>query len=167
MNKKHNEFFDSIDYPSIVDNIQGVMTSDSTLIQLLDFERVLDESDLYAYKNWQVGELVDGPDIKRYSVSCTFMYPERLMPDPKGGKRLINLGCEIKFLKTKLEMPIKITSPFDFKGGTHYPKMIKRTVWLVNITMPKELMNDVKTGSIDLADQSIDLEDLDEATQMI
>jgi hypothetical protein len=41
--------------------------------------------------------------------------------------------------------------------------MIERHVWLVNIVMPKELMNDVKEGSIDLADQTIDLEDLDEA----
>jgi hypothetical protein len=139
------------------------MTSDSTLISLMDFERVLDEADLYAFKNWQAGELVDGPDIKKYSVACTFMWPEKLMPNPKGGKRLLALGCKVRFLKTALKMPIKVESPFDFKGGTHYPKMIERPVWLVNIVMPKELMNDVKEGSIDLADQTIDLEDLDEA----
>lgn len=163
LHKKNVEFFDSIDYPSIVDNIKGIFMSDSSLISLMDFERVLDEADLYAFKNWQVGELVDGPDIKRYSVACTFMYPERLMPNPKGGKRLINLGCKVRFLKTSIKMPIKVESPFDFQGGTHYPKMIERHVWLVNIVMPKELMNDVKEGSIDLADQTIDLEDLDEA----
>ena len=102
LHKKDNEFFDSIDYPSIVDNIKGIFMSDSSLISLMDFERVLSEADLYAFKNWQLGELVDGPDIKRYSVACTFMYPERLMPNPKGGKRLLNLGCKVRFLKTSI-----------------------------------------------------------------
>lgn len=158
-----NDFFNDIDYPSIIDTIKGVYTSDASLSSLLDFERVLDEADLYAYKNWELGELVDGPDNKRYSVTCVFMYPEKLMPDPRGGKRLINLGCEIKFKKTKIKVPVSIDSPDDFKPGTHYPKLTERSVWLVSIMVPKELMNSVREGSIDLADQTIDLEELDSA----
>ena len=41
--------------------------------------------------------------------------------------------------------------------------MIKRKVWLVRIEMPKQLMNEIREGSIDLADQTIDLDELDEA----
>jgi hypothetical protein len=41
--------------------------------------------------------------------------------------------------------------------------MIEREVWLVYIDMPKELMNDIREGSIDLADQTIDLGELDNA----
>ncbi len=36
-------------------------------------------------------------------------------------------------------------------------------VWLVRIEIPRELMNDIREGSIDLADQTIDLEELDSA----
>jgi hypothetical protein len=36
-------------------------------------------------------------------------------------------------------------------------------VWLVEITMPKSLMNDIRTGSVELEDQDIDLQDLDQA----
>jgi hypothetical protein len=162
-NNPSDNFFNDIDYPSIIDTIKGVYTSDGTINSLLDFERVLDESDLYAFKNWELGELVSGPDIKRYVVSCVFMYPEKLMPDPRGGKRLIKLGCTIKFKKTKIKVPVKIETPDDFEGGTHYPKMVERDIWLVYIQMPKELMNDIREGSIDLADQTIDLDDLDNA----
>lgn len=158
-----DDFFNDIDFPSIVDTIKGVYTSDASLSTLLDFERVLDEADLYAYKNWELGELVDGPDIKRYTVTCVFMYPERLMPDPRGGKRLLNLGCEIKFKKTVIKVPVTIEQPDDYKAGTHYPKLTERTVWLVSIMIPKELMNTIREGSIDLADQTIDLEELDDA----
>jgi hypothetical protein len=38
-----------------------------------------------------------------------------------------------------------------------------RAIWLIYIEMPKELMDDIREGSIDLADQTIDLNDLDEA----
>ena len=160
---KKQTFIDSPEWRSIVDNVKGIMTSDGTMSTLLDFERVLDEADLYAFKNWELGELVDGPQVNRYKVACTFMWPQKLMPDPRGGKRLTTLGCEVKFKKTEIKVPVKIESPDDFKPGTHYPKLIERPVWLVNIVMPKDLMNDIREGSIDIADQSIDLEDLDDA----
>jgi hypothetical protein len=41
--------------------------------------------------------------------------------------------------------------------------MEERPVWFVQVRMPKELMNDIKEGSIDLADQTIDLEEIDNA----
>jgi hypothetical protein len=160
---KKQTFIDSPEWRSIVDNVKGIMTSDGTMSTLLDFERVLDEADIYAYKNWELGELVDGPVVNRYKVQCTFMWPQRLMPDPRAGKRLVTLGCEIKFKKTEIKVPVKVESSDDFRPGTHYPKLIERPVWLVNITMPKDLMNDIREGSVDIADQSIDLEDLDDA----
>lgn len=160
---KADKFFDDINFESIVSTIKGIYTSDGSMSTLLDFERVLDESDLYAYRNWELGELVAGPNVKRYSVDCTFMYPLKLMPDPRGAKRLLSVGCNIKFKKTKIKVPIEIKNPSDFKPGTHYPKMIEREIWLIRIEMPKDLMNDIREGSIDLAGQNIDLDELDSA----
>jgi hypothetical protein len=158
-----DDFFNDIDYKSIVSTIKGVYTSDGTMSTLLDFERVLDESDLYAFRNWELGELVAGPDVRRYTVGCMFMYPLKLMPDPRGAKRLLTVGCNIKYKKTKIKVPVEIKDPGDYKPGTHYPKMTEREIWLVSIEMPKDLMNDIREGSIDLAGQTIDLEDLDTA----
>jgi len=158
-----DKFFDSIDFPSIVDNIKGIYTSDGSMSTLLDYERVLDDSDLYAYQNWILGELVSGPDIRRYNVSCVFMYPNKLMPDPRGAKRLLSIGCNIKFKKSKIKVPVEIKNSGDFEPGTHYPKMIERDVWLVRIEMPKQLMDEIREGSIDLAGQTIDLDELDSA----
>jgi len=41
--------------------------------------------------------------------------------------------------------------------------MIERDVWLVRIEMPKQLMDEIREGSIDLAGQTIDLDELDSA----
>jgi hypothetical protein len=151
------------DYWLVADNIKDLYLSDGSLLTLLDFERVLDELDLYAFKNWQLGELVQGPDIGRYNTSCIFMWPEKLMPDPRGARRLLPFDCGVKFKKTTMKIPIKIEDPDDFVPGTHKARLINKTVWLVEIVMPKSLMNDIRTGSVELEDQEIDLQDLDSA----
>lgn len=161
--KTADNFFDSIDYVSIVDNIKGIYTSDGSMSTLLDFERVLDDADIYAYRNWDLGELVDGPIVKRYTTQCTFMWPYKLMPNPKAIKRLIAIGCDVQFAKSELEVPIEIEKYDDYIPGTRYPKSKKRKIWLVSITVPKHLMDEIKEGSIDLAEQSIDLEDIESA----
>jgi hypothetical protein len=158
-----DKFFDNVNFVSIVDTVKGIFTSDGSMSTLLDFERVLDESDLYAYRNWDLGELVQGPDVRRYSVSCIFMWPYDLMPNPKGARRLTNIGCNVKFAKSKIKVPMEIKNYDDYVPGTRYPKMEERKIWFVYIEIPKELLDDIKEGSIDLAGQTIDLEDIDNA----
>ena len=161
--KTADEFFSDVNYVSIIDTIKGIFTSDGSMATLLDFERCLDEADLYAFKNWELGELVSGPDVKKYSVSCVFMWPYKLMPDPRGAKRLLSVGCKIRFKKTKIKVPVQVDTPDDYMPGTRYPKSAEKMVWLIYIQVPSELMDDVKEGSIELADQTIDLEELDDS----
>jgi len=161
--KTADNFFDSVDYVSIIDTVKGIYTSDGSMNTLLDYERVLDEADVYAFKNWDLGELVQGPIAKRYTVACTFMWPYKLMPDPRGIKRLLGIGCDVQYASSSIEVPVEIKDYDDFVPGTRYPKMKKRKVWFVNIVIPRDLMDDIKEGSIDLADQTIDLEEIDDA----
>lgn len=151
------------DYWMVADNIKDLYMSEGSLLTLMDFERVLDELDLYAFKNWQLGELVQGPDIGKYKVGCIFMWPEKLMPDPRGGRRLLPFDCDVKYKRSSIKIPIKIEEPDDFIAGTHKARLIEKKVWLVEIVMPKALMSDIRTGSIEMEDQSIDLEDLDQS----
>ena len=164
MRLKDQELFkDHSDYWQVAENIRDIYMSEGSLLSLLDFERVLDELDLYAFKNWAIGELVQGPDIGKYRVGCIFMWPEKLMPDPRGARRLLPFDCEVRYKKTNMKIPVKIEDPSDFRPGTHKAKIVEKKVWLVEIVMPKALMSDIRTGSVELEDQDIDLEDLDSA----
>lgn len=162
-NKIADKWFDSIDFPSIIDTVKGIMTSDGSISVLLDYERVLDRCDLYAFKNWINGELVQGPEVGRYSVSCTFMWPHKLMPDPRAIKRLETAGCEVDWKETEIEVPVAVTNYDDLIDGTNYPKSAKRKVWLFKIAMPKSLLDDIKEGYTDLAGSSVNLKDIDDA----
>ena len=147
----------------VINNVKEVYITDSSLATLLDFERVLSELDLYVFKNWKFGELVAGPVYEKYFVTCTFMWPYKKMPDPRGGERLLDYGCEVRFKKDLLEYPAKIKSPDDFKPGTKVPRLKTTPIWLVEIVMPRSLMTDIFRGSVELEAGTVDAEDVQQA----
>ena len=147
----------------VIENTKEIFLTDSSLNSLLDFERVLDELDLYVFDHWKEGELVEGPIYEKYFVTCTFMWPYKLMPDPRGGERLLDYDCEVYYSKDILEYPVKVENPDDFEPGTKMPKMKKVPIWLVKIVMPKKLMQEIQQGSLELEGATLDLEDIEQA----
>jgi hypothetical protein len=147
----------------VIENTKEIFMTDSSLNTLLDFERVLDELDLYVFAHWKEGELVEGPIYEKYFVTCTFMWPYKMMPDPRGGERLLDYDCEVYYSKDTLEYPIKVKTPDDFEPGTKMPKMKKTPIWLVKIVMPKKLMQEIQQGSLELESATLDLEDIEKA----
>ena len=87
------------DIKDIIKAVENVYDNDTAFTILKDFERVLDQLDLYVYDNWENGELVSGPEITRHFITCSFMWPREEMPDPMGGKRLTDYGCKVFFKK--------------------------------------------------------------------
>jgi hypothetical protein len=147
----------------VIENTKDIFMTDSSLNTLLDFERVLDELDLYVFANWKSGELVEGPIYEKYFVTCTFMWPYKLMPDPRGGERLLEYDCEVYYAKDQLEFPVQVENPDDYEPGTKMPKMAKKPVWLVTIVLPKKLMKEIQQGSLELEGATLDLEDIEQA----
>jgi hypothetical protein len=134
------------DLKDIITNIENIYGSNNSLNLLKDFERVIDELDVYVYKNWIEGELVAGPNESRYFVECTFMWPKEDMPEPQGGLRLLDYGCKVQFAETKLAKVRKIKKPDDIRPGTRKGKIDYEDIWMVKISMPKKLMHDVNRG---------------------
>ena len=134
------------DIIDVIKNLQTLSENNSAFKVLKDFERVIDELDVYVFKNWEDGELIAGPDVNRYDVRCKFMWSRENMPDPEGGRRLVEYGCKVVFAKEKVLIPRKIKDPGDFRPGTKKGKIDAHPIWTVTITMPKKLMQDVDIG---------------------
>jgi len=135
-----------IDTIDIVKNIENIYDSDTQFQVLKDFERVLDELDLYVYDNWKDGELVAGPELGRHWVTCSFMWPKEKMPDPMGGKRLLDYDCKVSYKKDSIIVPRKIKKPDDIRPGTKKGKLDRNPIWIVEIQMPKKLIMDIYSG---------------------
>ena len=144
------------DILDVIKNVDTIYSTNSSLSTLKDFERVLDEMNMYVYKNWDEGELASGPKVDRHWVTCSFMWPREKMPDPMAAKRLLDYGCRVKYEKTRLLEPRKVKSPDDFRPGTRKGKIDTQEVWLVRITMPKKLMADINRGYRNLNVNKVD-----------
>jgi len=134
------------DILDVIQNVQELYENNSNLAALKDFERVLDEMDMYVFKNWIDGELAYGPRVDRHWITAGFMWPKDKMPDPEAGKRLLELGCRITYQKSHLLEARKIRKPEDIRPGTKKGKLDRKPVWVVEVTMPKKLVFDVYKG---------------------
>lgn len=146
------------DIDSIKQTLVGISRGDSILDTLLEFERTLDNAEIFAYKNWILGELVEGPIIGRYWYKVVLMYPYSMMPDPDAGLRLTKLGAMVSFKKGVFKRPTKVKGPQDWVDPeSKRAKMVETEVWLVTIELP---MKYIKRG-IENTDEIIqkDIED--------
>lgn len=137
------------DILDIIKNIDDIYENNTSLAVLKDFERVLDETDLYVYENWIDGELAYGPQVDRHWITVGFMWPQDKMPNPVGAQRLLDLGCKIKFQKSHLVEPRKIKKPSDYRPGTKKGKLDRKPIWIVEIQMPKKVAFDIYRGYMD------------------
>ena len=141
---------------NIVNNHYAIHKSTSLLDSLLEFEKALDEMGLYTYKNWNKGEIVEGPKISRYWIETTLMYPLKEMPDPTGGQRLLGYDCKVTYKKDSYNAPRRVKSYDDYQPGTKKPKVDGVPVWLVNIKMPKKFLENFGLEhEADATDQSV------------
>ena len=137
------------DILDIIRNIDDLYENNTSLAILKDFERVLDEMDMYVYENWEDGELAYGPQVDRHWITAGFMWPKEKMPNPTAAKRLLDLGCKVKYEKSHLIEPRKIRSPEDFRPGTKKGKLDRKPIWIVEIQMPKKIAFDMYRGYMD------------------
>lgn len=143
------------------DQIKKISETNTLLDMLLEFEKTLDSIDLYAYKNWSKGEVIEGPNLDRHYVTVKLMYPESEMPDPEGAKRLFARDCLVKYTKDDLITPVKVKTFDDVEtkigiDGTvkHRAKTQTDPVWVVSIKMPRRYVDEFTTEKIQADEDS-------------
>lgn len=138
--------------------------SDSLTDVLIQMEDFMDSLDLYVFKNWFEGEIVDGPEIRRYWVSMTLKYAYEDMPDPAGAERLMRHGVKVFYRKAKEETSVDVETPSDLEANRK-PKMKLDPIWLVTIQMPRRFIEELDDSDLEMHvdDDVVDVEDVSDA----
>ena len=164
----------TIELKVLNDKIVEVSNDNTLLDMLMEFEKTLDELDMYAFKNWDQGEILEGPSIGRHYVNVKLMYPSKKMPDPEGAKRLLARDCLVKYSKDSLESPRRVLAFDDVKvevrpdGGQRFtPKTETESVWVVDIKMPRRYVDEFSAEHVEAQeDEFIDNEDTGAEAQL-
>ena len=155
----------------IIDNLRSIDGNGTLLDILLEFEHMLDEQGMYAYENWKLGEVAHGPKLSRYWLNVVLMYPYLKMPNPTAALRLKNIGCDVKFKKATLKVPVTVKSQEDLDEKKK-PKLKNHTVWLVDVWMPRKFVDEftdeeMAVGNIKVDQEAVgnaEIQGLDDAT---
>ncbi len=141
-----------------VDFIKRLSDSASLTDILVQMESFLDDLDIYVFKNWFEGEIVDGPNIERHWTSLTLKYDYKQMPDPEGGIRLLKYGALVSFTKAQEEdtedhkqQDIRTLNAQPYTGAVNdaqnalargKPQLKK--IWLVTIKIPRHFIDELQ-----------------------
>lgn len=128
---------------------------------MIGIEDYLDRSNIYVFKNWIDGELVDGPHIEPYWIKVVFKWDYKHMPDPEGGLRLLSHGTKIFYKKDKEMVPQPIKEPSDYEPGTHKPKIKPEKIWLVTLLIPRRFIENINDEVLDLFSSKTDTNELE------
>lgn len=123
--------------------VKRLNTNDDLLDILIEMEDFLDSRDLYAFKNWIDGVIIDGPHVSRYWCELTLKYPYMKMPDPAGKARLEEHDVRVDYTESTELVPVQVQSPEDFRPGSRKPKLEHSKIWLVTISIPRRFIDDI------------------------
>lgn len=146
--------------------IKNLAEQETALDMLLEFEKTMDQAGMFAYKNWELGELVDGPHVDRYWITTTWMYPKKLMPDPQAGLRLLKYDCKVQFVEDHYIEIERVLGPENLQPDVDQNKKAKSKklpVWLVTISMPRRFVDDSYEGVFQISGEEIDISDIQAA----
>jgi len=119
---------------------------------LIQVENVLDSLDIYVYRNWFDGEVVEGPIVRRHWVTISLLYPYKKMPDPRAALRLLKHGVQVEFNSLKRQQAGKPGQPDQEPD--------ENTNWLVKVTIPRRLLDQIDAIDLEIYDDEVNPEDV-------
>ena len=128
--------------------VQNLYDQDGLLDILLGVEEYFDNMDLYAYKNWIYGEIVEGPIVSKYWVEITLKFTHETFPDPVATQIFERQGTKI-FVRPDWEIhPIEhprgnsdMQSVLGNSSSMSMPKDERFPILLYKFQIPRRLVN--------------------------
>lgn len=147
-------------------DLEKLQESPNLLDILIQMEDVLDTMDVYVFKNWLKGEVVEGPIVRRYWLDMTLRYPFRNpdgssgMPDPRAALRLLKHNVRVDYQKARYETE-------KFGEGVIEEVDENETgddlVWLLKVSIPRRLVVQMNAASHDFYDDEVDIDQVEDA----
>lgn len=153
-----------------LEKLEGADGESNHLLDLLtQMEDVLDSLDIYVYRHWFDGEVIEGPIVRRHWLSFSLLYPHDKMPDPRGALRLLKHDVIVEFSKVHRDgekfhaMADEKSEPKDSEKKIEAKENDpEHTFWMVKINFPRRLISQMG-ADLDFYDDEVDVEDVEAA----
>ena len=162
-------------------DLEKIEDSTQLLDLLVQMEDVLDSLDIYVYRNWFSGEVVEGPIVQRHFVSMSLLYPNAKMPDPRAALKLLKHGVQVEFNhmerakanKQQLEgnpagspaAPVPPATQAGMNVSPHLapPEASKPQEWLIKLRFPRRILDQIDAADLETYEDDVDEQDVTDA----
>ena len=133
---------------------------------LIQMEDILDSMDVYVFKNWIKGEVVEGPVVRRYWLDMTLLYPydtkskDHGMPDPKAAQRLLKHGVRVDYDRARYNKETDDTETIKEEDASEHDTDL---VWLLRVSIPRRLVVQMSAAQHDFYDEEVDIDQVEDA----
>lgn len=136
-------------------DLEKINDSNHLLDLLINCESILDSADIYCYKSWIDGEVVEGPIVSRYWVKISLLYPYDKMPDPRAALRLLKIGVQVEFDRMQRASDPATEAQPEAKA--------KPEEWLVRLSFPRRLLDQNEEVDLAVYDDEVNTDDVSDA----
>lgn len=144
-------------------DLEKLEDSSHLLDILIQCENVLDSLDVYVYRNWYDGQVVEGPIVRRHWVTFSLLYPHRKMPDPRAALRLLKHGVQVEFNSVARQQNKPMSDPANGMASDAMQTDAEPdhdTDWLVKITVPRRLLDQMEGADLEMYDDEVNPDDV-------
>lgn len=141
-----------MDY-DVTGNIQKLFDDGGLQDILLSVEEYFDNIDLYVFKGWIDGEVVEGPIVSKYWVDLTLKFDRDKVPDPRGTYLFHNQGTQIQVRKSTQLVARDVRKAEDIDPATGKQVMDEVEVILIKFSIPRRLVDAASVEEYSLLDE--------------
>lgn len=99
----------------------------------------LEQIGALAYRNWDKGEIINGPIVSRFFSTITFMFSAKALPDITVLERLKKMQCKISY-ETDTYRRVVNYREGESENAEYYQKVVDHKVWLLTIKIPNRYL---------------------------
>lgn len=116
------------------------LDGDSSLMDVaMECAYFLEQIGALGYRNWDKGEIINGPYVSRFFSTITFMFSSKALPDITVLERLKRMQCKISYETDTYRRVVNYRDESD-ENAEYFQKVVDHKVWLLTIKIPNRYL---------------------------
>lgn len=116
------------------------LDGDSSLMDVaMECAYFLEQIGALGYRNWDKGEIINGPHVSRFFSTITFMFSSKALPDISVIERLKRMQCKISYETDTYRRVVTYRDDGE-ENAEYYQKVVDHKVWLLTIKIPNRYL---------------------------
>lgn len=148
-----------INSSAVYRNTKNVDGDESILDVAMECAFFLEQIGALGYRNWDKGEIINGPHVSRFFSTITLMFSASALPDGTVLDRLKNMKCRVSH-ETDIYRRV-ITYREDNDTSNYKQEVVDHKVWNVTIKIPNRYLALDGNTVMNIDDEDIYYDDIE------